>query len=177
MCTHAGHAVVVDAHIQGQHDALGAVALHPLAHARRIFHSGAPNHDSCRAQCEQGLNVGLGAHSTADLQLQSNLGAERCKLCDEVALRGAPVLGAVQVHHVYPSGTHCAVAYEQGLGRDLVVGLRIEVALVQTHAAARPQIDGGNELKCRFFAHRMDSAVSDKKFAKSRAPAAPERSG
>ena len=52
----------------------------------------------------------------------------------------------IQIHDVQPACTHGMVALQQGERIDLVAGLVGKIALEQPHAAAAPQINGGDQL-------------------------------
>ena len=99
--------------------------------------------------------------------LKLNLGGQRIdNTTDERQLPRRRIFGARQIHEMQPRSTGFGIVREALYGFIPVVRRRLKIALTQPHHAAVQKINGRN-----------NHAKTPKKFARSRAPARPERSG
>ncbi len=165
----AGHRDVaitlfIDIDVQGQHDALGAVFLHPAGHQIRGLDGGGADDHPVGAGSQEIGHVLLGAHAAANLDRRA-CGCQQPGEEGQLARLG--ILGAVEIHQVQLGRPLGDIVIEAGLGAVAVGGLLAVVPLVEADHLAVDKIDCGNN----------HGGHSSRKFCSRRAPAGPDRSG
>ncbi len=146
----AGHrdvaiALGVDIDVQRQHDALGAVFLHPAGHQIRRFDGGGADHYPTGAGGQQIRHILFAAHAAPHLH---RCFGGRQQLGDEGKLARLGIFGTVQIHQVQ---LHCPLGdifIEAGLRAVAVSGLLAVVALIEPHDLAVNQINGWDNHPC-----------------------------
>src|SRR5262245_25196306 len=88
------------------------------------------------------------------------------QLPDQLALGRSALLGAIQIHHMQPTGAGGGKAARHCHRIVPIDGLAVELTLVQADTAALPEVDG-----------RIDDHATARKFSSTRLPTALERSG
>ena len=153
----------VDAHVEREHDALGAEGLHPAKNLLRAPHGGGAHYDAGGARIKKSPHILLAPDATARLHGHGEI---RKKVPEKRDLALGRILRTRQIHDVQELRPCGLVGLKALEGIVAVASLGAVVALVQPHDAAVDEVDGGD-----------DHASIPRKFAIRRAPARPERSG
>src|ERR1043165_4174078 len=116
---------------------LRAEAFEPARNLFGALGRGAPDDDPPYTRIQQSLHGWGAAHSASNLQ--PHVGISRQTL-DETGVQSDSVLGAVKIDHVDPLTLKLLVAAQEGGGRDGIRGFVGEIALVEPHTPAGPQV-------------------------------------
>ncbi len=138
-------ALGIDIDVQRQHDALGAVFLHPAGHQIRRFDGGGADHYPAGAGGQQIRHILLAAHTAPYLHRRFG---SRQQLGDEGELARPGILGTVQIHQVQLHRPLKDIFIEAGLRAVAIGSLLAVVALIEPHDLAVNQINGWDNHPC-----------------------------
>src|SRR6202022_449546 len=114
------------------------------------------------AHSKHTLHGGQGSHTAAALDVEGNFSSD---MLDDLKIRGVAVERAVQVNHVQPACARVLPAPGDLRGVGVVGGEPVEIALVEAHAFAVFDIDGGE------YFHASPPCVHFTKLPSRRRPA------